>query len=166
MAKQIKKDVFRIYVDESEFDAFKTEIENAKKFATAKSGRTITDNHELFRFMLDLCKSQSEENLSTTEKNFIEVSNIIAAQMEKNLNDNEQAEFLNGDKAYINKAFITMSFVQDKIGCSLKPIKRWFDNPENQAKLDKHHALIKEKFGITETHNRKIKMLVKNRTKE
>ncbi len=166
MAKSIKKDIFRIYVEESEFDSLKNEIENAKKFASAKTGRAITDNHDLFRFFLDLCKSQNESNLTITEKNFIEVSNFIAAQMDKNLNDNTQAHFLNGLPAYIHKAYITPSLVQDRIGCSLKPIKMWFDNPDNQAKLKKHHALIKEKFDITETHNRSIKMLAKNKAKE
>ncbi|EIJ40937.1 hypothetical protein BegalDRAFT_3571 [Beggiatoa alba B18LD] len=152
-------DIFRVSTRNAEIaESFKQRIENAKKLAGVKVGANISSDSELLDFLLSsLEKENDTEKLSRNEQNTLRIQELVKKQMDLNATDN--ATVLLGNKTvFVNKRYISSAWIQKELGCSYVAIKSWFDNPENQTMLDKHHV----KHGIDANHNRLIAKIEKN----
>ncbi len=149
-------DILRVSTkNQPEFDSLRTEIDNLKSWAQGKSAKKIESDKDFLLFLVDYLKKESS-GLTRNETSKGKIVELIKNQMEINKNNNES---INLGKTIVlyNKRRITPSWVQSELGCSFNPVKEWFDNPENIAMLDKHHAACK----IDLNHNRLVTKALK-----
>ncbi|EIJ44369.1 hypothetical protein BegalDRAFT_0002 [Beggiatoa alba B18LD] len=146
-------DVFRVSTRNAEIaDSLKLRIENAKKLASVKARGSVSSDMELLDFLLGFIEKDNDtDKLSRNEQNTLRIQELVKKQMDLNATDN-QVVLLADKPVFVNKRYISSAWIQKELGCSYVAIKSWFDNPENQAMLNKHH----EKHGIDSNHNRLI----------
>jgi len=145
-------DIFRVTTRNQDVAvSLKSRIEEAKKLASIKTIGNISSDLELLEFFLNQLESSNTEKLNRSEQNINNIQSLIAKQLDVNATDNTTV-VLKDKPLFINKRFISSAYVQKELGCSFVAIKQWFDNPDNQAMLNKHH----DKHGISPNHNRLV----------